>query len=70
MAVAFQPAFDPDPLLPRALLPRRWPGAAARALLLESRRRALALRTAQGRPRLFQIFAHDTPDRTPEEDTP
>jgi phenylacetic acid degradation operon negative regulatory protein len=70
MAVAFQPAFDPDPLLPRALLPRRWPGAAARARLLESRRRARALRTAPGRPRLFQIVDHATPDRTPEEDTP
>ena len=70
MAVAFQPAFDPDPLLPRELLPPRWPGEAARALLLESRRRALALRTAQGRPRLFQIFDSDTPDPRPEEDPP
>lgn len=70
MAVAFQPAFDRDPLLPRELLPARWPGAAARALLLDSRRRALALRAAQGRPRLFQIFDSDTPDPRPEEDTP
>lgn len=70
MAVAFQPAFDPDPLLPRELLPRPWPGAAARALVLESRRRALALRTAQGRPRLFQLFDSDVPGEPAEANRP
>jgi len=56
MAVAFQPVFDADPLLPPALLPHPWPGRAARELLLVSRRLALALRAAQGRPRLFALF--------------
>jgi phenylacetic acid degradation operon negative regulatory protein len=56
MAVAFQAVFDDDPLLPPELLPRPWPGRAARELLIRSRRLALALREAHGRPALFQLF--------------
>ena len=70
MAVAFQSAFDGDPLLPRALLPAPWPGAAARELLVASRRLALALRAAQGRPRLFQLFDADYAESLAQEDVP
>jgi phenylacetic acid degradation operon negative regulatory protein len=56
MAVHFTPCFDADPLLPASLLPQPWPGSRARELLLASRRLGLALREAQGRPRLFQFF--------------
>jgi phenylacetic acid degradation operon negative regulatory protein len=56
MAVAFQAVFDVDPLLPPELLPRPWPGRAARDLLVRSRRLALALREAHGRPALFHLF--------------
>ena len=59
MAVAFTPCFDADPLLPQELLPDPWPGAEARALLIESRRLALRVREAQGRPRLFHFFDDD-----------
>ena len=50
MAVAFQNVFEVDPLLPPELLPRPWPGRAARDLLVRSRRLALAVREAHGRP--------------------
>jgi len=56
MAVHFAPCFDADPLLPASLLPQPWPGSRARELLLASRRLGLALREAQGRPRLFHFF--------------
>lgn len=56
MAVAFTPCFDADPLLPAELLPQPWPGTRARELLIASRRLALELREAQGRPRLFHFF--------------
>jgi phenylacetic acid degradation operon negative regulatory protein len=56
MAVAFTPCFDADPLLPPKLLPDPWPGTEARSLLIESRRLALQVREAQGRPRLFHYF--------------
>ena len=60
MAVAFQDVFDDDPLLPPELLPRPWPGRAARDLLVRSRRLALALRAAHGRPALFHLFDETT----------
>jgi phenylacetic acid degradation operon negative regulatory protein len=56
MAVAFQECFNADPLLPPELLPRPWPGRAARDLLVASRRLALLLRQAHGRPALFHLF--------------
>lgn len=56
MAVAFQDCFSRDPLLPPELLPRPWPGRAARDLVIESRRLALGLREKQRRPLLFHMF--------------
>ncbi|HEX2577842.1 MAG TPA: PaaX family transcriptional regulator C-terminal domain-containing protein, partial [Aquihabitans sp.] len=44
MVIAFQEVFLRDPLLPPGLLPRPWPGRAARELLVTSRRLALRLR--------------------------
>jgi phenylacetic acid degradation operon negative regulatory protein len=56
MGLAFQQCFAADPLLPPELLPRPWPGRAARALLVASRRRALGLRGTRDRPALFRAF--------------
>lgn len=56
MTVAFESVAGRDPLLPPELLPRPWPGRAARELLITSRRLALALRKGQGRPALFRWF--------------
>jgi phenylacetic acid degradation operon negative regulatory protein len=56
MAVAFGECFNDDPLLPPELLPRPWPGRAARELLLRSRRFALSIRQVHGGPLLFRDF--------------
>ncbi len=56
MAVAFSSTFDHDPLLPPELLPRPWPGREARDLLVTCRRRALSIRTANGRAGLFRFY--------------
>ena len=56
MAVSFAEVFNRDPLLPPELLPRPWPGRTARDLVVRSRRLALALRKAPGRPALFRLF--------------
>lgn len=56
MSVAFDECAGADPLLPPELLPRPWPGRAARELVITSRRLALALRRGQGRPSLFRWF--------------
>lgn len=56
MAVAFQACFANDPVLPPELLPRPWPGRAARDLVATSRKLALNLRQAHGRPALFHLF--------------
>jgi phenylacetic acid degradation operon negative regulatory protein len=56
MAVAFQDCFDDDPLLPPELMPRPWPGRAARELLGRSRRMALGLRDDGKHPALFHLF--------------
>jgi phenylacetic acid degradation operon negative regulatory protein len=56
MAVAFGECFNADPLLPPELLPRPWPGKAARDLVHSSRKLALALRQAHGRPALFHLW--------------
>jgi len=45
-----------DPLLPPELLTRPWPGRTARDLLVKSRRYALAVREAHGRPALFRMY--------------
>ena len=56
MVIAFQQVFLRDPLLPPELLPRPWPGRAARDLLVTSRRLALRLRAEHERPALFAAF--------------
>ncbi len=56
MVIAFQEVFLRDPLLPPELLPRPWPGRAARDLLATSRRLALRLREEHERPALFAAF--------------
>jgi phenylacetic acid degradation operon negative regulatory protein len=56
VSVEFQTVFNDDPLLPPELLPRPWPGRAARELLVRSRRLALHLRQQHDRPALFRSF--------------
>jgi phenylacetic acid degradation operon negative regulatory protein len=56
VTVEFQTIFNDDPLLPPELLPRPWPGRAARELLVRSRRLALHLREQHDRPALFRSF--------------
>lgn len=56
VTVEFQAVFNDDPLLPPELLPRPWPGRAARELLLRSRRLAVQLRTTGARPTLFRAY--------------
>jgi phenylacetic acid degradation operon negative regulatory protein len=65
MGVAFQECFNDDPLLPPELLPRPWPGRAARELLLMSRRLALNIRRGQGRPALFRANFDDAVESIP-----
>jgi phenylacetic acid degradation operon negative regulatory protein len=64
MAVEYRSCVDDDPLLPAELLPRPWPGRAARDLLVESRRLAVRLRAEGGLPPLFATF-HDLVDALP-----
>ncbi len=66
MALAYQACFNSDPLLPAEVLPRPWPGRAARDLLLGSRRLALQIRADGGRPALFATY-HELVDTTPVE---
>lgn len=56
VTVEFQAVFNDDPLLPPELLPRPWPGRAARELLLRSRRLAMQLRTSSAAPTLFRTY--------------
>jgi phenylacetic acid degradation operon negative regulatory protein len=56
VTVEFTEIFGDDPLLPPELLPRPWPGRAARELLMRSRRLALRLRAEHNRPALFRSF--------------
>jgi len=56
VTVEFSEIFADDPLLPPELLPRPWPGRAARDLLMRSRRLALLLREQHNRPALFRSF--------------
>lgn len=56
MVTAFQETFAADPLLPPELLPRPWPGRAAREVLVKSRRLGLRVRQSHERPGLFRAF--------------
>ena len=49
----FQECFNDDPLLPPELLPRPWPGRAARDLMFTCRRLGVLLREEHDEPRLF-----------------
>ncbi|MFD3541637.1 PaaX family transcriptional regulator C-terminal domain-containing protein [Streptomyces sp. NPDC058662] len=55
LAAAFSAAMLPDPLLPPELLPRPWPGTAARAAAAEAWSR-LAAAAPPGGPRLFRLY--------------
>jgi phenylacetic acid degradation operon negative regulatory protein len=66
MALAYRACFESDPLLPAELLPRPWPGRAARDLLARTRRQALEIRAESGRPALFATY-HDLVESAPEE---
>jgi phenylacetic acid degradation operon negative regulatory protein len=55
MAVSYMDCFDTDPLLPPELLPRPWPGRAARDLAIRARRQAMGLRQGP-RSALFHLF--------------
>ena len=52
--VDFQRCFTTDPLLPPELLPRPWPGRAARELLAKCRRLGVLAWERHDRPALFQ----------------
>ena len=56
MGVAYGRASSIDPHLPPELLPRPWPGRAARDVVVRSRRLALLLRVDARRPALFSLF--------------
>jgi phenylacetic acid degradation operon negative regulatory protein len=56
MGVSYSECAFSDPYLPPELLPRPWPGRAAREIALRSRRLALLLREEAGRPALFALF--------------
>jgi phenylacetic acid degradation operon negative regulatory protein len=56
MAVSYTECSATDPYLPPELLPRPWPGRAAREIVVRSRRLALLLREDAGRPALFGMF--------------
>lgn len=56
IAVDYSECSARDPYLPPELLPRPWPGRAAREIIVRSRRLALLLRAESGRPALFGLF--------------
>jgi phenylacetic acid degradation operon negative regulatory protein len=56
IGIKFQKCFHNDPLLPPELLPRPWPGRAARDLLARSRRLGILLREEHNKPALFAPF--------------
>ncbi|MGI5444305.1 PaaX family transcriptional regulator C-terminal domain-containing protein [Streptomyces sp. CA-243310] len=70
LAAAFSEAMLPDPLLPPELLPRPWPGAAARTAAARAWDRLHATAPSPG-PRLFRLYAQalgsepDDPRDTP-----
>ncbi len=56
LAVRFNDCFSSDPLLPPELLPRPWPGRAARDLLARCRRLGVLARENSSGPALFRVF--------------
>ncbi|MFD9378893.1 PaaX family transcriptional regulator C-terminal domain-containing protein [Streptomyces sp. NPDC059999] len=70
LAAAFSEAMLPDPLLPPELLPRPWPGAAARAAAARAWDRLDSTAPSPG-PRLFRLYARALgPDPDEPRDTP
>lgn len=57
MAATLNECFLADPLLPPELLPRPWPGRAARDLAARSRRLAVAILDTHTRPTLFHLLS-------------
>jgi phenylacetic acid degradation operon negative regulatory protein len=56
IAIRFNECFDLDPLLPPELLPKPWPGRAARDLLARCRRHGVLARDDKSGPALFRVF--------------
>ena len=56
IAIRFNECFDRDPLLPPELLPRPWPGRAARELLTRCRRLGMLTREDRTGPAMFDVF--------------
>jgi phenylacetic acid degradation operon negative regulatory protein len=56
LVAAFRRCTEVDPLLPPELLPARWPGVEARAVLRRCSARLVEARTAAGVPLLFSRF--------------
>jgi phenylacetic acid degradation operon negative regulatory protein len=56
LAIRFNSCFELDPLLPPELLPRPWPGRAARELLAKCRKIGVLTREEKGGPALFRVF--------------
>ena len=56
LAIRFNACFEMDPLLPPELLPRPWPGRAARELLARCRKLGLLAREDKDGPALYRVF--------------
>ena len=56
IAIRFNACFEHDPLLPPELLPRPWPGRAARDLLARCRKHGVLAREDKAGPALFRVF--------------
>lgn len=60
IAIRFNECFDLDPLLPRNLLPKPWPGYEARKLLAACRHQGMLARHDKDGPALFRVFDEAT----------
>jgi len=56
IAISFNECFENDPLLPPELLPKPWPGRAARELLARCRKLGVLARGDRSGPALFRVF--------------
>ncbi len=56
LAIRFNECFEQDPLLPPELLPRPWPGRAARDLLARCRKLGVLTREDKDGPALYRVF--------------
>lgn len=60
IAIRFNECFEMDPLLPRSLLPKPWPGYEARKLLAACRHQGMLARHHKDGPALFRVFDEAT----------